>query len=144
MKIETKSASKNYKLRNADFELGSAQFDIPQMNFRDDESSVPTPQLMRSALKKREIMNASPSPMKLQNAGDVSARKGMKLTLDSAKVDTDGALFEDESVPGSSNVLRVLTKYVTQKHCNDVSLAVLIEQKKLKENIFKNIFEQFT
>ena len=43
-----------------------------------------------------------------------------------------------------SNVLRVLTKYVTRKHADDVSIQVLIEQKKLKENVFKNIFEQFT
>jgi len=43
-----------------------------------------------------------------------------------------------------SNVLRILTKYVTRKHADDVPIGILIEQKKLKENIFKSIFEKFT
>ena len=34
-----------------------------------------------------------------------------------------------------SNVLRILTKYVTRKHADDVPIGILIEQKKLKEDL---------
>lgn len=40
-------------------------------------------------------------------------------------------------------VLRILTKYVTQKHKDDVSIKEMFIQKKQRERIFDGIFQQF-
>lgn len=40
-------------------------------------------------------------------------------------------------------MLRILTKYVTSKHKDEVSIKDMLEHKKVKERIFDNIFEQF-
>jgi hypothetical protein len=46
----------------------------------------------------------------------------------------------DETHIGQSSVIRTLTKYVTSKYTDEVSVKVLYEQKKMKEKIFDNIF----
>ena len=44
----------------------------------------------------------------------------------------------------SNSALAIITRYVTSKHIDAVSIKVLLEQKKRKERIFDYIFEHFT
>lgn len=43
----------------------------------------------------------------------------------------------------SRSALAIITRYVTAKHIDAVSIKVLLEQKKRKERIFEYIFEHF-
>ena len=40
-------------------------------------------------------------------------------------------------------MLKILTKYVTQKHKDEASIKDMFAQKKQRERIFDGIFEQF-
>ena len=40
--------------------------------------------------------------------------------------------------------MRILTKYLTQKHNDEVSIKDLYYQKKQKDQIFEGIFQKFT
>ena len=108
-KIQTKSASRKIDLQCAEFELGSAQFDMPVMNFKNEQDfNSMTPQLAQSSPIKKGL-GYSPDPVKerMHKAGDSSARK--KVTLENARTSVDCDLFEEENTIGPTNALRVLT-----------------------------------
>lgn len=90
------------------------------------------------------------SPIKQINAGNKKQMQNYQISLD-VNEDKKG-LFDlvrndeqnDENQVGSSSVIRTLTKYVTSKYTDEVSVKTLYEQKKMKEKIFDNIFQKFT
>jgi hypothetical protein len=136
------------KLQNADFELGSAQFDVPVMKYEEDQQSHYSGSPDRPSRLKRNQPNAATeaithleSPNRLRAAGTKSSMQSCAINLD-LHADKQG-LFDQIRVDPTSSVIRTLTKYVTQRHTDEASVKVLLEQKKLKERIFDNIFRQF-
>ena len=58
-------------------------------------------------------------------------------------MDQQVGLFDNQSTGSGSLVLKILTKYVTQKHKDEASIKDMFAQKKQRERIFDGIFEQF-
>ena len=58
-------------------------------------------------------------------------------------MDNQVGLFDNHNPNGGSIVLKMLTKYVTQKHKDEASITDLFIQKRQRERIFDGIFEQF-
>jgi len=73
--------------------------------------------------------------MKNQSPGKVREKSGLFAEEDIEE--------ENPAIMPASNVLRVLTRYVTSKHTDEACIKELIEQKKMKEHIFESVFEQF-
>ena len=112
--IDTKDALSRdqYKLDNADFELGSAQFDMPVPNYQDKMSTIshhsPSPSLRKSPLKKKGSIEYPTSPNRLHDAG--AFQKG---NINEDQMDQQVGLFDNHNPGGGSIVLKILTKYVT-------------------------------
>ena len=58
-------------------------------------------------------------------------------------MDQQVGLFDNHNMGGGSIVLKMLTKYVTQKHKDEASIKEMFAQKQQRERIFEGIFEQF-
>jgi hypothetical protein len=58
-------------------------------------------------------------------------------------MDQQVGLFDNVNAQGGSIVVRMLTKYVTQKHKDEASITDMFTRKKQRERIFDGIFEQF-
>ncbi len=134
-------------LQNADFDKGSSQFDIPLMNYRDsqhdNELDVLSHHLQGSPLPRgsvsrlmEKISERSPSPVRQMQAGRAEMwQPGKNLSPDKIK-DRQGLFNEDEideegehvREQSGSNVLRVLTRYVTSRHTDDASTVRLKER----------------
>ena len=61
---------------------------------------------------------------------------GLFDSLKNSQLDDDGLQ--------SSRIIRVLTRYVTKKQTDDVSLKQLIDQKLISEKVYDGIFSKFT
>ena len=141
---------KQSAMKNADFELGSAQFDVPLMNYNGSPR--------RSALNMANLNDNSPYPFtqkpsieppnRLHQAGPQDALQH-GIRIDPANGNKNEGCFDERHFDSTgkeesaSNVLRILTKYVTSKHKDEASIKDMLEHKKVKDRIFDNIFEQF-
>ena len=84
-------------------------------------------------------------PYMFHNAGQAShAKAKMKINTN----DDNRGLFDgipkdigDGNKP--SSVVSILTKYVTRKHADDVTVKMLIDQREMQDKIFENIFKKF-
>lgn len=154
-------------LQNADFELGSAQFDIPQMNYNDRPRqdamrSQVTSALLRGGLSAVAVHNSRPyedpayppSPVLVKKAGDKRVLSKAKIQMeDDEPGKRKEGLFDTVSpaankdqqdaaaAPSTSHVIQALTRYITQKHKDGASIKDLMNQRKIKEHIFEIIFE---
>lgn len=79
-------------------------------------------------------------------AGSPNIKKSKINTSDDNRGLFDGIKDTTENVynQSASSIVRILTKYVTRKYADDVSIKLLIDQREIKDKVFENIFSKFT
>ena len=93
----------------------------------------------------RQLPDHRPTPKMLHEAGVPLIQKSY---IDIDQSDDNRGLFDGLRInqnnlignQSASTIVRLLTRYVTRKYADDVSIKMLIDQEKNKEKVFENIF----